>query len=137
MVLSPGLPPNRESINKLVDAKHVDEAGRIKVDEFLKIEGLENIYAIGDCCNTQEDKMAAFAGKHGEVVAANIVKELKGCTPSPYKQPFVGMLVPFGASEGVGMFNGFHIPSFIGTKLKYSHLFTDKFWAVAGLKVPQ
>ena len=102
--------------------------------------------------------MAAFASKHGEVVAANILKvmnddddnfdddnddnnilkEVMGCgAPSPYKPPFVGMLVPFGAGEGVGVFNGFHIPSFVGTKLKYANLFTDQFWKTAGLKVPQ
>ena len=67
-----------------------------------------------------------------------LVKEVTGCgASSPYKQPFVGMLVPFGAGEGVGMFNGFHIPSFVGTKLKYADLFTGQFWKTAGLKVPQ
>ena len=73
-----------------------------------------------------------------EVSQIFVVKEVTGCgAPSPYKQPFVGMLVPFGAGEGVGMFNGFHIPSFVGTKLKYADLFTGQFWKTAGLKVPQ
>ena len=35
------------------------------------------------------------------------------------------------------MFNGWHIPSMVGTKLKFSHLFTDKYWGLAGLKAPQ
>jgi len=132
-----GLPPNKSAINKLVDAKHIDENGRIIVNEFLQLDGLPNIFAIGDCCNTSEDKMAAFAGKHGEVVAANIVKELMGTPLIQYKQPFTGMLVPFGKSEGVGLFNGFHIPSFIGTRLKYATLFTEKYWGMTGLKQPQ
>ena len=124
-------------MQQLVGSEYIDEAGRIKVDTFLQVEGLTKIYAVGDCCNTQEDKMAAFAGKHGETVAANILKEVTGCgAPSPYKQPFVGMLVPFGAGEGVGVFNGFNIPSFVGTKVKYADLFTRQFWKAAGLKVP-
>ena len=52
-------------------------------------------------------------------------------------QPFTGMLVPFGRSEGVGLFNGFHIPSFIGTRLKYATLFTEKYWGMTGLKEPK
>ena len=81
-----GLPPNRDSINKLVDPAHVDEHGRIKVNEYLQVEGFENIYAIGDCCNTSEDKMAAFAGKHGELVSANLLKELTGAPLVKYQQ---------------------------------------------------
>ena len=103
--------------------------------------------------------MAAFAGAHGETVAKNIVQDLMGGAASPYKrvnellnffclydrksactfqlQPFVGMLVPFGKSAGAGMFNGFHIPSFVGSRLKYAGLFTDKYWTMAGLKMPQ
>ena len=105
-VILPGLPPNRGSVQQLVSSEYIDEAGRIKVYKFLQVEGLTKIYAVGDCCNTQEDKMAAFAGKHGETVAANILKEVTGCgAPSPYKRPFVGMLVPFGAGEGVGVLN--------------------------------
>jgi len=132
-----GLPPNKESISSLLTSEHIDEHGRIKVNEFLQVSGISNIFAVGDCCDTEEHKMAAFAGAHGETVAKNIVKELTGCSPTPYKRPFVGMLVPFGSGAGVGIFNGFHIPSFVGARLKYGELFTDKYWSMAGLKVPQ
>lgn len=74
MAIIPGLPSNRSSVEKLVGSEYIDEAGRIKVNSFLQVEGLTNIYAVGDCCNTKEDKMAAFAGKHGETVAANLLK---------------------------------------------------------------
>lgn len=132
-----GLPPNRESITKLVTSDQIDDNGRIKVNEFLQVSGHSNIFAVGDCCNTEEHKMAAFAGAHGETVARNILQDLMGGSPSPYKRPFVGMLVPFGRSAGAGMFNGFHIPSFVGSRLKYGGLFTDKYWTMAGLKMPQ
>jgi len=132
-----GLPPNTQSIRQLVTEDQIDEAGRIKVNQYLQVSGHSHIFAVGDCCNTEEHKMAAFAGAHGETVARNIIKELMGCSPAPYKRPFVGMLVPFGSSGGAGIFNGFHIPSFIGTRLKYGGLFTDKYWTMVGLKIPQ
>ena len=48
-----GLPPNRGSVERLVPGDRVDEAGRVKVDSCLRVEGTTNIFAVGDCCNTQ------------------------------------------------------------------------------------
>jgi len=75
-----GLPPNRDSINDLVDSQYIDENGRIKVNGYLQVEGMKNkkIFAIGDCCNTQEDKMAAYAGKQAELLVNNITMTLRG-----------------------------------------------------------
>lgn len=132
-----GLPPNRSALSSLLRPDQLDELGRAKVNQFLQLEVEEKVFAIGDCCNTQEDKMAAFADKHGEVVATNIISQARGCPLTPYKRPFVGMLVPVGSKAGVGIFNGWSVPSFAGTKLKYADLFTSKFWDVAGVKMPQ
>ena len=56
------------------------------MNQFLQLEVEEKVFAIGDCCNTQEDKMAAFADKHGEVVATNIISQARGCPLTPYKR---------------------------------------------------
>ena len=48
-----GLPPNRGSVERLVPGDRVDEAGRVRVDSCLRVEGTTNIFAVGDCCNTQ------------------------------------------------------------------------------------
>ena len=47
--------------------------------------------------------MAAYAGQHGDTVAGNIIRQLRGGggADTPYTRPFVGMLVPFGRTEGV------------------------------------
>ena len=50
------------------------------------MSGHTNIFAVGDCCNTEEHKMAAFAGAHGETVAKNIVQDLMGGAANPYKR---------------------------------------------------
>ena len=52
-IIWPGLPPNRGSVERLVPGDRVDEAGRVRVDSCLRVEGTTNIFAVGDCCNTQ------------------------------------------------------------------------------------
>ena len=58
----------------------------LKVNQFLQVEGYDNVYALGDCVNTPEHKMAAHAGTHANCIASNFIKELKGQEKSPYKQ---------------------------------------------------
>ena len=50
----------------------------VQVNEYLQVEGFTNIFALGDCCNTADKKMAVFAGKQAECVVANIVAEAGG-----------------------------------------------------------
>ena len=44
----------------------------------MQVDGLTNVFALGDCCNTVERKMAVYAGKQAECVVANIVAEAGG-----------------------------------------------------------
>jgi len=129
-----GMPPNKAEVAKLLPATSIDENGRVKVDEYLAVEGCSNVFALGDCCNTAEHKMAAHAAVHGETVVANILLEAGGKSQKAYKQKFVGMLVPFGASAGAGSFNGWNLPNFAVVMLKSGDLFTSKYWATMGQK---
>ena len=52
----------------------------------LLIEGETNIYAIGDCCNTSEEKLAAHACAHARTVAYNIWRDIKGKEKKTYRQ---------------------------------------------------
>ena len=128
-----GLPPNRPEISKLVPQAGIDDQGRVKVDEFLGVEGCPGEYALGDCSNTAEHKMAAHAATHADTVVANIVLEAAGKPPRPYKQKFVGMIVPFGPTAGAGSMNGWALPNFACVKLK-GDLFSAQFWTTMGLK---
>ena len=80
-----GLRPNISLTKSVFGDNKLDEFGRLKVDEILQVIGEDSVYAIGDCCNTDEEKMAAHAGNHGEAVAANLIRELKGKEKLPYK----------------------------------------------------
>ena len=64
-----GMPPNKAEVAKLLPATSIDENGRVKVDEYLAVEGCSNVFALGDCCNTAEHKMAAHAAVHGECLS--------------------------------------------------------------------
>jgi NADH dehydrogenase FAD-containing subunit len=46
----------------------------------------QNIYAIGDCCNTPEEKMAAYCSAHAETVAWNIWRSMRHQEKISYKQ---------------------------------------------------
>lgn len=68
--LCTGIATNNKSFTThLSDA--LDSEGRLRVNEHFQVEGSENLFALGDCCN-MEAKMAYYAEKHAVVVAHNI-----------------------------------------------------------------
>lgn len=50
-----------------------DEAGRLKVDEYLRLKGYDNIFVGGDLTDIDEEK----TGAHAEIQALTIAKNLK------------------------------------------------------------
>lgn len=59
--------------------------GALKVNEFLQVEGYSHIYAIGDCADIKEPKMAYHAGLHANIAVANIVNSMKQRPLKAYK----------------------------------------------------
>jgi len=131
-----GLGPNTSMTKTVFDESKFDENNRLKVNEYLQIEGLSNVYGIGDCINTQETKMAAHATTHAHLVASNFIRELNGQTLLPYKQKFEGILVTVGAYSGAGKINGWNLPSMMVSFVKGRSLFTSKYWSIMGQSQP-
>lgn len=50
----------------------VDDKGRLKVDDHLRVEGQEDIYAIGDICGTEDPNLAYVAREQANLVYANL-----------------------------------------------------------------
>ena len=69
-----------------LDPSKFDNKNRLKVTPELLIVGETNVYAIGDCCNTSEEKLAAHACAHARTVAYNIWRDIKGKAKKPYTQ---------------------------------------------------
>ena len=53
----------------------MDDRGRLKVDEFLCVEGHENVYAIGDICATVDARLAYVAQEQAKLLAQNLAKK--------------------------------------------------------------
>ncbi|WP_436523523.1 NAD(P)/FAD-dependent oxidoreductase [Actinoplanes sp. HUAS TT8] len=75
--------------------------GRIAVDQYLRVAGHERVFAVGDLTAVPEMKMARAAGRHGEVVAANIRALIEGGELTAY-EPFPdGIALTLGPAGGV------------------------------------
>ena len=68
----------------LLDPSKFDENNRLKVNDYLQIEDLDGVYAIGDCCDKTAGAGAAMAGDHGKLVASNLIREIKGQSLTVY-----------------------------------------------------
>jgi NADH dehydrogenase FAD-containing subunit len=106
------------------------EQGRIKVNEFLQVEGYSNIFAIGDIMNVKEMKLGFNTRKHASVVANNIEALVKGQKSKMKKyipKPF-GMVVPIGPNDGATQLPFGVIGGKLTKMLKSKHLFVPQQW---------
>lgn len=76
-------------------ANQLASNGALTVNEYLQVEGCSHVYAIGDCADVKEPKMAYHAGLHANVAVANIVNSMQQKPLKAYKP---GKGAP-GASE--------------------------------------
>ncbi|XP_038051096.1 ferroptosis suppressor protein 1-like [Patiria miniata] len=115
----------------------MEETGHLKVNQFLQVEGLDDVFAIGDCCNADPVKLAYLAGWHGELVARNLRLLAQGKTElKAWKTPGTLMVVPVGRDGGMFQKDSIVLGSFISRKMKGSHLFVSKYWGEMKQKVP-
>jgi NADH dehydrogenase len=62
----------------------LDKRGRVLVEDNLQVQGLEQVYAVGDIAVTQFGGMAQTAVAHGHVVAQSIAAAAHGRTARPF-----------------------------------------------------
>jgi len=76
--------------------------GCVVVDEFLRVEGAETVYALGDV-STADAKMAGLAMIQAGIVAANVKAHLRGEAPTKRYRPIGPMImVAIGPDGGAG-----------------------------------
>ena len=116
----------------LADA--VDDNGRLKVDAQHRVVGHEGrVWAIGDCCNTDEGKLAYAAIEQAKYLAAVLAKlasnpsaKVKDRKPIPHGVVFA----PIGPHDGVGQLpNGMVVGKKMVPAIKGKDLFTTRFKA--------
>ncbi|MBK9793832.1 MAG: NAD(P)/FAD-dependent oxidoreductase [Sphingobacteriales bacterium] len=93
---------------------------RISVDEYCKIKGYENIYAIGDVASMVQEKypkghpmVAPVAIQQGELVADNILAQSKGKAPKPFVYFDKGSMATVGRNKAVMEAKGIKMGGFI------------------------
>jgi NADH:ubiquinone reductase (H+-translocating) len=86
----------------------INNRGRIFTDEYCKIKGSENIFAIGDvACMIQEEfpnghpQVAPVAIQQAELLAANLKKTFKQATPEKFSYFDKGTMATVGRNRAV------------------------------------
>ncbi|WP_067450620.1 NAD(P)/FAD-dependent oxidoreductase [Actinomadura macra] len=112
--------------------------GKVRVTEKLNVHGHSHIYALGDITDIAEAKMAAHAMKHAEVVAANIIAQVRGEEPAAVYRPspVPSILLPLGPAAGVGQIptpdGPTVLPARTVAEYKGTHLLIDRFAELFG-----
>jgi len=95
-----GMVPNTEFLQaELPDI--LDDRGLIKVDSYMKVQGYENLYALGDCANLDSNKHGYLASVQGGNLADALLKSAQGKKFKPYKTPPLFIITPTGTDSGV------------------------------------
>ena len=95
----------------------LDERGRLRVDELLRVEGRENLWALGDCARVPNEKTPERpdppTSQHALRQARRLTKNLTG-DPQPYRYRELGMGATLGRHKGVLSFLGVPVRGFLG-----------------------
>src|SRR5215213_4284919 len=90
----------------------LDERGRVPVDSHLRVEGLDAVWAIGDCAAAPDPRggscppTAQHAVRQGPVAARNIAAELGIGTPARFEYRGDAAFVNLGRYKAVGKVGG-------------------------------
>jgi len=129
-----------------LQAESLGRAGRIMVDEFNRVKGHENIFAIGDAAVMEGDpdfpgghpQMAPPAMQQGQLVAKNIKRMMRKKTLKPFRYYHKGSMATIGRNRAVVDMKSFktqgflawfiwmfvHLISIIGFRNKFFVLFS-------------
>ena len=90
----------------------VDGRGRVLVDETLRVQGHEHVWAGGDCAAVPHPQggmcpsVGIYALKHGEHIARNILRSVGGEAPRAFRYKGLGQGVSIGKRTAVGELKG-------------------------------
>jgi NADH dehydrogenase len=96
-----------------------DERGRVRVDEFLRVEGLDNAWAAGDAAAVPDvttggisPPTAQHALRQARQLGRNLAAVLSGREPSRFRYRNLGGLVSLGRYKGVALVVRFKVKGF-------------------------
>lgn len=104
-----------------LDGIHTGRGGRIRVDAFNRVEGFDNIFAIGDQCIDLSDiaypnghpQLAQVAIQQGMLLAENLRRIQRSEAPVPFRYRNLGVLATVGRNLAVAEFGKFHMQGWL------------------------
>jgi NADH dehydrogenase len=95
----------------------LDERGRVPVDRFLRIEGREDAWALGDCAAVPNEATPAGpdppTSQHALRQARALARNLTD-TPRPYRYRMLGQVATLGRYRGIAVVLGLRLRGFPG-----------------------
>ncbi|KAL3426605.1 hypothetical protein PVAG01_00114 [Phlyctema vagabunda] len=117
-----GLIPN----SAYVPQHLLNQNGFVVVDQYLRVKGAENVWAVGDISAVQRAQYVNVE-KQSPHVAKNIILGLQNKPLVTFKVDDKDMLaVPVGKKSGTGHMGSMKLPSFMVVMVKGKTLFTEK-----------
>lgn len=96
------------------------EHGRLKVNEFLEVEGWPGVWALGDCALVPDlttgkscPPTAQHALRESRALAWNIVAVIRGRKKKPFRFSTLGQLAAIGRRTGVARILGVNFTGFV------------------------
>jgi NADH dehydrogenase len=114
----------------------VDEQGRLPVDRFLRVEGVEGAWGAGDAAAVPDETTGGLSPptaqhglRQGKRVAANIEAVLAGRRLQPFVYANIGGVCSLGRYKGVAIVKGVRFKGILGWFLHRSyHLLAMPTW---------
>ncbi|KAK4369606.1 hypothetical protein RND71_013398 [Anisodus tanguticus] len=127
--LCTGKPPGSVWLKETYLKDRIDNFGRLKVDENLRVKGHRNIFAVGDITDIKELKQGYSAQKHALVAAKNLKllmsgKESKLATYEPRSSPKI--IVSLGRQDAVAQFSFTTVIGLVPGMIKSKDLYVGK-----------
>jgi NADH:ubiquinone reductase (H+-translocating) len=95
----------------------LDERGRVKVDEHLRVEGLEHVWALGDCAAVPNlatpGEVDPPTSQHALRQSRRLAKNLAG-QQKPYRYRMLGQVATLGRYKGIADVFSLRFTGFIG-----------------------
>jgi NADH:ubiquinone reductase (H+-translocating) len=94
--------------------------GRIRVNEYLEVDGFPGVWALGDCASIPDRETGGFhpptaqhAIREGRCVARNVVADIVGGNKQPFRFSTLGRLAAIGRRSGVANVFGLNFSGFL------------------------
>ena len=95
----------------------VDERGAVPVDSLLRVEGHDDLWALGDCARVPNEATPGLpdppTSQHSLRQARRLARNLTG-NPRPYRYRTLGQVATLGRYKGIALVFGVPLRGFIG-----------------------